>query len=178
MTSIVTVCTGNICRSPAAELLLARALGPDAVVTSAGTHALVGHGIPTPMLRCLDADGLDGRGHAARQFSSAIAASADVVVCMTARHRAWAVKEAPSAFKRTFLLSEVAAAARAGVPLTGGVAGISDAVQGYRVALAGVPLADVPDPYMESQDAYDRSYAMIAELVGEIGDWVSAASGR
>ena len=169
--SIVTVCTGNICRSPVAELLLARALGPDAVVTSAGTHAMVGHGIPAPMLMCLDGDDIDGRGHRARQFAEPLARDAELIICMTARHRAWAVSEAPFAMKRTFLLSEVAAAAAAGAPLAGGPAGIAAAVQQYRVELAGRSLADVPDPYMESQAVYDEAYAMIREMVDGVAGW-------
>lgn len=174
MTRIVTVCTGNICRSPAAELLLAKALGPDAVVTSSGTHAMVGHGIPGPMLRCLDADGIDGREHVAAQFSASDA-SADLIVCMTARHRDWVLREAPFAMKRTFLLTEISAAARAGVPLVGGVAGIAAAVQEHRVELAGTSLRDVPDPYGGSQRDYDEAHAMILAAVEEIGAWASGA---
>ena len=113
VTRILTVCTGNICRSPAAELLLTKVFGPDAVVSSAGTHAMVGHGIPAPMLRCLERDGVDGRGHAARQFTAELASEADLIICMTARHRTWCVGEAPFALERTFLLEEIAAAASA-----------------------------------------------------------------
>ena len=51
--SVLTVCTGNICRSPLAELILAASLSdiPDVRVESAGTGALVGHGMPDPALR-------------------------------------------------------------------------------------------------------------------------------
>ena len=51
--SILTVCTGNICRSPAVERLLTRKLGPTVSVSSAGTHALVGHPIAEPMASLL-----------------------------------------------------------------------------------------------------------------------------
>ncbi|EEB82352.1 arsenate reductase/protein-tyrosine-phosphatase family protein, partial [Roseobacter sp. GAI101] len=40
VSSILCVCTGNICRSPVAEAALRAAL-PDVEVTSAGLHALV-----------------------------------------------------------------------------------------------------------------------------------------
>ena len=44
--AIVTICTGNICRSPLAEVLLRERLsGVGVVVRSAGTHALTGHGM-------------------------------------------------------------------------------------------------------------------------------------
>ena len=36
---ILTVCTGNICRSPVAERLLTKSLGDEVTVASAGVHA-------------------------------------------------------------------------------------------------------------------------------------------
>ena len=51
--SILAVCTGNVCRSPAVERLLASKLGPTVSVRSAGTHALVGHPISEPMAALL-----------------------------------------------------------------------------------------------------------------------------
>ena len=172
MTSILTVCTGNICRSPAAELLLAREFGAAAEVSSAGTYAMVGHGIPAPMLVCLDEDGIDGRSHHARQLTAALARESDLIICMSAQHRARAVSEAPFALKRTFLLSEIATAARHGAPLVGGLDGVARAVQSYRVELAGMRLEDVPDPYMEPQAVYDSTYAMIRDAVRDIAAWV------
>ncbi|MGB3377055.1 MAG: hypothetical protein WBA87_18175, partial [Microbacterium sp.] len=45
--NILTVCTGNICRSALAESVLATRLTDlDVRVHSAGTQALVGHGMP------------------------------------------------------------------------------------------------------------------------------------
>mgnify|MGYP002738687724 CR=1 FL=1 len=46
---ILTVCTGNVCRSPAAERLLEHTLNPSVTVRSAGTRALVGEPIHPPM---------------------------------------------------------------------------------------------------------------------------------
>jgi protein-tyrosine phosphatase len=48
--SILAVCTGNVCRSPAVERLLTGQLFPTVTVSSAGMHALVGHPIPNPWL--------------------------------------------------------------------------------------------------------------------------------
>ena len=56
--SILTVCTGNVCRSPAVERLLASKLGPTVSVASAGTHALVGHPISEPMAVLLQNSGV------------------------------------------------------------------------------------------------------------------------
>lgn len=177
MTRIVTVCTGNICRSPAAQLLLAAGLGPDAVVTSAGTHAMTGHGIPASMLICLDEDGIEGRGHRATQFDTEVARSADLVITMTSQHRTHCVSQAPFALRRTFMLEEIAEAARRGAPLAGvtpaeRLAGVAQAVADFRPELAGVALRDVPDPYQRSQDNYDEAYRMIRESIGQIITWV------
>ena len=45
--TIITVCTGNVCRSPLAEHLLQLELDgiPSIRVESAGTHALAGQGL-------------------------------------------------------------------------------------------------------------------------------------
>ena len=43
MIEVLTVCTGNVCRSPLAEALLRERLAPlDIRVRSAGTRALIG----------------------------------------------------------------------------------------------------------------------------------------
>lgn len=177
MTTIVTVCTGNICRSPAAELLLQSYLGELATVRSAGTHAMVDHGIPAPMLVCLDGESVEGRAHRAQQLTAELSRSADLVITMTALHRRWAVAEAPFALKRTFMLEEIATAARMGAPLAGNtpaerLAHVADAVQDFRPSLAGLPIADVPDPYGGSQREYQEAYAMIRDSVSDIVDWV------
>lgn len=179
MTGILTVCTGNICRSPAAEYLLARALGDSVPVSSSGTYAVEGLGVTAPMLRCLDAAGLDGRAHRARQFSADLARSADLVICMTARHRDRAMNEAPFAADRTFLLTELASAAQRLTPPDGSnlaarVANIAPAITGARASLLGPAHGDVADPYGQSQAVYDACFDLISEAVANIAAWVRA----
>ncbi|MFC7876825.1 low molecular weight protein-tyrosine-phosphatase [Isoptericola sp. NPDC057391] len=89
----MTVCTGNICRSPMAEIVLrdrleAAGLGDRVVVDSSGVsdeehgnpvdgrarRVLAAHGYPT------------GDGHRARQVTSADLAGHDLVLPMTAQH--------------------------------------------------------------------------------------------
>jgi protein-tyrosine phosphatase len=90
---VMTVCTGNICRSPMAEIVLrdrfdSAGLGDRVAVDSTGVSAeehnepvdrrarrvLAAHGYPT------------GDGHLARQVSAADVASRDLVLAMTASH--------------------------------------------------------------------------------------------
>ncbi|WP_296667370.1 low molecular weight phosphatase family protein [Demequina sp.] len=171
------MCTGNICRSPAAELLLADALGESVVVASAGTHALVGHGIPEPMIVELAADGIDGASHAGRQLNETIMTGAAIIITMTREHRQLAVQTAPSALKRTFTLAELAAAAGTGATLTGAtiderLAEIPAAVAAHRHVLAEFELDDVPDPFRRPQAEYHQSYRLIRSAVAEFVEWL------
>ena len=177
MTSILTVCTGNICRSPAAELLLKEYLGDIATVSSAGVGAMVGRGIPAEMLLCLDGAGIDGRGHAARQINPAIAGESDIIVAMTAEHRREIVQETPAALRRTVLFDEVVQAARAGAELEGStpaerLADIPLAISAFRPELAAMVIADVPDPYRRPQAEYDAAFELIEAGVKDIAAWV------
>lgn len=66
--TVLCVCTGNICRSPAAERLLAVALGPTVTVASAGTYAMKGDPISPPMDTFVEQAGGSAASFAARQL--------------------------------------------------------------------------------------------------------------
>ncbi|MFV0634929.1 low molecular weight phosphatase family protein [Demequina sp.] len=177
MARILTVCTGNICRSPAAEILLRHYLGDIAQVSSAGTYALVDRGIPAEMLMGLDGSGLDGRGHRARLFTEPIGRESDLIIAMAAEHRTSMVQQVPALLRRTFLLDELAKAARAGAELVGTtpaerLADVPLAIQGFRPQLAAMGIDDVPDPFRRSQADYDESYAIIEAAVRDFAAWV------
>ena len=177
MPHILTVCTGNICRSPAAEIALRRHLGDAITTSSAGTRAVVGRGVPEQMAREMAADGLDASTHVARQFTAALAQEADLVIALAAEHRRLLVSEAPLALKKSFLLMELAAMARSGAPLEGEgtaerVANIAQAVIAYRPQLAALDIGDVPDPYGRKDQKYAESFAMIRDAVNDIAAWV------
>ena len=92
MTSILVVCTGNVCRSPIAEAAISRSLrhrlGDDAPkVSSAGTAGWQGSG-PTPQAIEAAAElDLDISGHVARMLIPELVEAADLIVCMAAEHR-------------------------------------------------------------------------------------------
>ncbi|MDN4472033.1 hypothetical protein [Demequina zhanjiangensis] len=177
MTSILTVCTGNICRSPAAAIALQGYLGDIAQLSSAGVAALVDEGLPIAMSLALEEHGLDGRGHHARMLTPRIVDDSDLIIAMTAEHRRRIVSESPRALKRSFLYMELVAAARAGAPLPGDtpaerVANIAPAIQAYRPYLAGQDIPDVPDPYRRPQEVYDEVATMIVAGAGDIAAWV------
>lgn len=180
-TRVLIACTGNICRSPAGEVLLQHHLGADATVTSAGTHALVGHGIPAPMLSLLAADGHDGTAHQATQLTTEGIAAAHLVVAMAEHHRQWILAQVPTALHRTYLLTELEAARAAGAVLEGAsvrerLASLPSAVAAARPAMAALRFGDVPDPYRRGDGAYADSYALIAQTSAQVGPWLTGRS--
>lgn len=92
MTSILVICTGNICRSPIAEGLLRDALqrrfaerAPE--VASAGTGGLEGSGAKPESVQAAAELGIDIGGHIARRLTAEMADGADLILCMASEHR-------------------------------------------------------------------------------------------
>jgi low molecular weight protein-tyrosine phosphatase len=107
--SVLFVCTGNICRSPAAELLFrARTAGLPITATSAGTAGLSGHDMDAPSAFALREIGLDPSGHVARRLAPAMIGAADLVLTADSGHRSTVVQSEPLAFRRTFTMREFA----------------------------------------------------------------------
>jgi protein-tyrosine phosphatase len=174
--SILAVCTGNVCRSPAVERLLASRLEPTVSVTSAGTHALVGHSIAEPMAALLRDTGVDPDAFEARRLSEHMLKEADLVLAMTRAQRGFVVELWPPAVRRAFTLREFArllnrvdpAALPAGSPAN--------------LLRAAVPLAaaergrermspdedDVVDPFRLSSAVYAESFGQITSAVDGI----------
>lgn len=107
--AILTVCTGNVCRSPLAERMLrARLDGAPVTVASAGIGALVGMGIDGPSALALTELGVDAAGHRARQLDPAMIGQADLILTAATAHRSAVVRTVPLAFRRSFTLREFA----------------------------------------------------------------------
>ncbi len=91
MTSILVVCTGNICRSPIAEGLLRDALqhrfGDAApVVSSAGTSGLEGSDAMPESVQAAQELGVDIAGHRGRRLTAGMAEASDLLLCMASNH--------------------------------------------------------------------------------------------
>jgi len=174
--SILAVCTGNVCRSPAVERLLASKLSPTVTVTSAGTHALVGHPISEPMAALLAGYGIDEGPFEARRLSKQMLKEADLILALTRAHRSFVVDVWPAAVRRTFtlrefarLLHQVDAAVlptcppavrlRAVVPLVAAERGRQRTSRDDD---------DVVDPFRLSKDVYAESFGQIAAAVDVI----------
>jgi len=176
---VLVVCTGNICRSPAVErLLAARLAGTDVLVGSAGTHADVGHPVSTPMVPLVVAGGGTADGFAARQLTGRLIADADLVVTLTREHRSAVVALVPGAVRRTFTLRELA---RLLPHVDPGTLHDAGATPGARVRavptlaasvrhVAGTGADDVVDPAGGSDALYRRSYDELAPAVDVLAD--------
>ena len=174
--SILTVCTGNVCRSPAVERLLAQELGPTVSVSSAGTHALVGHSISEPMARLLRNSGAGESGFAARRLTEEVIKEADLVLALARAQRGLIVDLCPAAVRRTFTLREFARLLWQVQP-----SALPDGTPAERLR-AALPLAaaerglqrvsreedDVVDPFRLSDEVYAASFAEIAAAVNAI----------
>lgn len=109
---ILTVCTGNICRSPVAERLLQAGLDQAVpggfVVASAGTRAMVGDPMQPLSADIVRTFGGNPDNFAARQLTPKILRGVDLVLTMTSAHRGEVLQLDASLLKRTFTIREFA----------------------------------------------------------------------
>lgn len=111
MLAVLLVCTGNICRSPMAEGLLAdrstRLLGGAIRVRSAGTYARRANA-PMPEAQQAARDlGVDISGLHSDPLDDEMVRSADIVLTMTTEQRDEVLGLVPEARERTFTLKEI-----------------------------------------------------------------------
>ena len=133
MIHIDFVCTGNICRSPMAEVIVRQklidaGLDPFVRVTSSGIGGWhVGHPADERALAELSAHGYDGSAHRAQQFGGE-QMDADLIVALATRHVSELVAQGVDEKKVRLLRSfDPAAPEQASVedPYYGGPEGLS-----------------------------------------------------
>ena len=101
MYRIIAVCTGNICRSPMAERMLARALqeaglGGRVSVDSAGTTGWeLGRPIDQRAGQRLEQSGLSALDHRARKFEASWYDERDLILALDVDHYGWLRASAP-----------------------------------------------------------------------------------
>ncbi|RZU34133.1 low molecular weight phosphatase family protein [Blastococcus saxobsidens] len=112
---VLFVCTGNICRSAAAERLL-RAWTADGDLRvearSAGTQARPGRPMHPRTERALARHGVRADGFASRRLSDADVDWADLVLTMTGEHRDEVAGISPRGLQKVFTVMEAAALAQ------------------------------------------------------------------
>ena len=170
-TRVLFVCEGNVCRSPAAELVFRHLLPLSGLsVRSAGVRASVGEEMSTTMARLLSARGVPLSSTTARQFTASMAREADLVVTMTALQRRHVVLLDPSLLRRTWTLLSLAASL-ADTPPAGpeeprSLRALSERAAAHR----HVPTDDVPDPYGRGRRTYARVLDMIVPAVATVAE--------
>jgi protein-tyrosine phosphatase len=191
------VCTGNICRSPFAEILtrhlLIGRLGPQAAafdVSSAGVQAVVGSAMHPSTRAELAQWGLDRASDTqhfiARQLRPAMVTGADLVLGASTRHRAAVIDCDPAGLATSFSIREFARLAadvdQRELP-TEPVARAHELVEQVRmrrgISPPSVPEEDrVPDPMGGPQRAHHDAAVLIEEAVTTIVDVVAPPLSR
>lgn len=105
MQHIMTLCIGNICRSPLAQVLLAREL-PTHKVWSAGLSALVGASADPLSVQIAQEQGLDLSAHRAQQVTSFMCQQAELILVMEQSHKSQLEQLYPQVRGKVFRLGQ------------------------------------------------------------------------
>ena len=188
MFEILTVCTGNVCRSPLAEALLRTRLSAySPKVHSAGTMGLDESPMTPETVRLAIALGVAQDltdSHRSRYLTDAELASPDLLLAMGREHRRKVVELAPARLRSAFTVREFARLAAdtpddeiAAASLNAGPDGSARA----RAAVAAVAAQrgmsappedpaddDVIDPYRRSWETYQLSASQLVPAVEQV----------
>lgn len=171
---ILVVCTGNVCRSPYIERLLAVGLrGLDIEVTSAGTGALAGRPMDPGSADLLRKDGIGVDDFVARQLTPEMLREADLVLTATREHRRQVVQLEPKALRYAHAIddfSDLVASAdlREGSFLESSEASVVVKLAARAAARRGEVAARVAE---ESGivDPFRQAAAVFAEMAAQVG---------
>ncbi len=136
MNNILTVCIGNICRSPVAEALLKAAL-PEKNIWSAGLAALVGHAADKTAQEIAQEHGLDISAHRAQQITSYMCTQADLILVMETTHKQELEQKYPFTRGKVHCLGHTSPTQK----------------------------TEIADPYRKNRDAFMTSHLSIAQGV-------------
>jgi len=134
--NVLVVCTGNICRSPTAVIVLRKALEHGQIaVASAGLSAVAGHGMCRNALAVLKRHGHENPAHVARQLEASMVRQADLILAMEGAQIRAIVGASPEARGKVVLLSKWDGD------------------------------TDIPDPYHQSAAVYEHVFQLIETSV-------------
>jgi protein-tyrosine phosphatase len=174
---LLFVCTGNICRSPVADLYAASRLPAEHFrVHSAGTYGLSGYPIEPGAAAPLTRLGIAYDTFRATRLTAELVQRADLVLTATREHRTAVVTLVQRALPRAFTMREFARLVELVPDDVPGddpaerartLVGLAHAQRGK--AWAPPESDDVADPYGLGPDAYERAAAeIVAALDGPL----------
>jgi len=105
---VLTVCTGNICRSPMAEGVVRTVFEADQSidVSSAGTHAVEGNPATEFAILASREKRIDITDHRARMLDSMLIKGGDIILCMEPAHAEWVLSIDSSAYEKVYNLAD------------------------------------------------------------------------
>ncbi|NQX27275.1 hypothetical protein HQQ81_07915 [Microbacteriaceae bacterium VKM Ac-2854] len=195
--TILSICTGNICRSPMAEQLFRKELAsvaapsgqPLFAFTSAGVQTRDGIPMDEMSAHFAREHGAVPDAHASSKLSEPLASGADVMLTMTRDHLVDAAKRYPATLLRGFTLREFARVlpfVLAEIPLPTvadpaarmrAVVRLAAANRG-RVPSTGNVQDDIEDPIGRSEKTHARVADQIDEAVSSIARDLRALAQR
>ncbi len=112
MSRVLFICTGNLCRSPMAEVLLRARLASDEErrhwrVESAGVWAVDGRAASRLAIEEMARRGIDMEAHRSRSVTRELMTQADLVLAMTRSHVASLRAAFPDSISKVHLVSEM-----------------------------------------------------------------------
>lgn len=133
----MTVCVGNICRSPVAEGILKQAF-PEKTIFSSGLGALVGHPADETAAEIALSDGIDISSHRAQQLTSYLCKQADLILVMEEAHKKEIERLHPFTKGRVHCLG-----------------------------IIEKKTSDIKDPYKKNREFFEKTHKKIKENVAE-----------
>ncbi|MEF2977460.1 arsenate reductase/protein-tyrosine-phosphatase family protein [Subtercola sp. YIM 133946] len=183
--SVLFVCSGNICRSPLAELWLSANVGATSGIAaaSAGVVAAEGDPVTEQLAQIARSIGLDPSHHRSRYLSESIVAESDLLIAMTRSHRRAIVEMVPRKIGSTFTLREFAHLASevtdAEIILLAetslddkralnAVLKVISSRRGQSAVLRNASDDDVVDPYKRDDETYQLSKTQMLPALSEL----------
>jgi low molecular weight protein-tyrosine phosphatase len=182
---VLLVCTGNLVRSPAVELLLTERLkgATNIVVESAGTHAMEGAPMAPIMAGILAENGIKSDGFRSRQVAAGMVREATLILTAARRHRSIVVTQDPVAVRKTFTMLEFARLAQLVEQQSGDPDDkrrrLTDRLQELaksRRAPLDPALDNLDDPYGRPERFYRECYAQMLAAVDVIAPVLRASA--
>jgi protein-tyrosine phosphatase len=181
--TILSVCSGNICRSPLAEGLLKSQLSAEFSISSAGVIGATGDPVTEQTASLGKRLGVDLSSHRSRYLNEAMIEQADLILTASRSHRRAVVELVPRRVHVTFTLREFARLASQ-IPEEAVVATVRDNADPRERLLSSIALVteqrgqtslvgstaddDIVDPYRRNESIYQQSADEIVPAVSAV----------